>query len=93
MACKPKLGMKKVLAKDGYFIEGVSHKEAAKTLASRWGGSEWGWEEQVREAVHCKTLIAVKQEGKTGFRTLTHQERSTSVANSAPYSHQLVTAS
>lgn len=75
MACKPELGMTKVLAREGYFIRGSSEKMVAKELHSRLSGNEWAWELLVGKAVRDGLLIKEDLNGESGHRTLTALEQ------------------
>jgi|GEM_PF-5476046 len=95
MACKPKLGMKKVLEKENKFYPGSSQKEVAKELNQRMGGGEYLWEKEVSDAVKNGTFIFCHREGLNGFRTQTSSEREKALAPAPTlvYSSQMVAAS
>jgi hypothetical protein len=92
MACKPELGMKKIAAKAGYFIEGASPKDAGRTLASQMGGDVYKWEMEVKKAIKDKVLVSERStktdrqgEGKLGYRVhAPSQQPSSSVTSPAP---------
>ena len=75
MACKPKLAMEKLLAKEDFFIRAVSTRVLVDELVWRHGGSKEVWGKLVIEAIDDGALVFTEREGVIGYRTLQSSER------------------
>lgn len=75
MACKTAKAMERLLKKSSFRVEAASPEELAAVLSTRWGHPRFEWTDEVKKAIRTGRLVREVKEGKTGYRTLSPDER------------------